>query len=81
MKRMCLACGKRPADTLAEYPALCKPCINRSGQPVKAGDRVVCEVDEGCSGTVGRIEDGLAVITTKKGEAWVPIAELIKVIG
>ena len=70
------------ARLLRDYPALCKPCMNRSGRPVKAGDRVVCEVDDGCSGTVSRIEDGLAVIATNNGrEAWVPIGEVIKVVG
>jgi hypothetical protein len=80
MPRKCLACGKRPAATTPEWPALCNSCLNRSGQGIKPGIRVVCEVDDACSGTVDRIEDGLAVVCSDAGkEAWVPIQELIPV--
>lgn len=80
MSRRCTACGRRPAATTPEWPALCQPCLDRAGEKIKPGARVICEVDDGCSGTVDRIEDGLAVVATADGkEAWVPIPELITV--
>jgi hypothetical protein len=80
MSRKCLACGRRPAATTPQWPALCASCLNRAGQRIGPGARVICEVDDGCSGIVNRIEDGLAVVTTNDGqEAWVPIQEMIRV--
>ena len=82
MKRMCLACKKRRAVTTEDYTPLCERCLDRAGLPVKKGQRVICVVTHTCSGTVHRIEDDYAVIATeKRGEAWVPIGELIKVVG
>jgi hypothetical protein len=80
MSRHCLACGHRSVATTPEWPALCAACLDRAGKRIKPGARVICEVADGCSGTVNRIEDGLAVVTTNDGqEAWVPIPELIAV--
>jgi hypothetical protein len=80
MSRKCLACGRRPAATTPEWPALCSSCLNRTGERIKPGARVICEIDDGCSGTIDRIKDGLAVVTTNDGkEAWVPIPELVRV--
>ena len=80
MSRKCLACSRCSAATTPEWPALCASCLDRAGARIKPGARVVCEVDDACSGTVNRIEDGLAVVITNDGkEAWVPIPELIAV--
>lgn len=84
MSRKCLACGRRPAATTPEWPALCSSCLNRAGERIKPGARVVCEVDDGCSGTVDRlVDDGqIVVVKTASGqEAWVPIQELVRIIG
>ncbi len=81
MPRKCLACGRRPATTLPEWLALCTSCLNRTGERIKPGARVVCEVDEIFSGTVERFADDgtLAVVRTGDGgEAWVPIQELVR---
>lgn len=82
MSRFCLACGRRPADTLPEWPALCAPCIKRTGQHIKPGVRVICESSLGCSGTVDRLVDGgvLAVVRTGNNqETCVPVIELVRV--
>jgi hypothetical protein len=82
VKRQCLACGKRPAATTPEWPALCQPCLDRAGHRVKAGDRVICEVDHGCSGQIDRLEDDghFVIVRTDDGqEAWLPIGEVIRV--
>lgn len=80
MKRVCLACRRRSADTTPDYPALCVPCLHRAGRSLKPGTRVICTIDDGCSGVVNRIEYGLAVVATNDGqEAWIPIAETVAV--
>lgn len=81
MPRQCTACSRRPAATTPEWPALCQSCLDRCGEQIEPGVRVVCEVDESCNGTVSRLEDGLAIVTTTDGgEAWLPIPELVAVI-
>lgn len=80
MSRKCIACGRRPADTLPEYPALCLTCLDRAGERIQPAARVVCHVDESCSGTVKQMDGDLAVVTTNDGEdAWLPRQELIRV--
>jgi hypothetical protein len=84
MERQCLACGKRPAATTPEWPVLCAPCLDRAGEQVEPGARVICTVDHACSGTVDRlVDDGqLVVVKTADGqEAWVPIQEMVWVAG
>jgi hypothetical protein len=84
MSRTCLACGRRPAATTEEWPALCEPCLDRSGERIEPGIDVVCTVSDGRGGTVERLEnDGfLAVVRTDDGgEAWVPVCELVRVTG
>ena len=82
MKRICLACNKRDADTLPEYPALCTSCMNRAGDDIEPGANVICEVDESCSGIVDRLADEMLVVvrTSDGGEAWVPRVELVRVL-
>jgi hypothetical protein len=51
---------------------------------IEPGTRVVCTVDNGCSGTVDRLEDdGLLVIvrTTDVQKVWVPIQDMVRVTG
>jgi len=80
MSRQCLACGQRPVATTPDWPALCASCLKRTGQFITPGARVICEIDDACSGTVHRLENDLAVVTTNDGkEAWVPIPELVAV--
>ncbi len=82
MSRPCLACGRRPAATTPEWPALCASCLDRTGERIRPGARVICTVDDGCSGTVDRlVDDGqLVVVRTEDGqEAWVPVCELVRV--
>jgi hypothetical protein len=80
MSRQCLACGQRPAATTPEWPALCDSCLDREGERVSPGDKVICSVDHGCSGTVDRLEDDdqYIVVRTNDGkEAWVPRQEIV----
>ena len=81
--RKCLACGIRPAATEEDWPALCEPCLDRAGEPVKPGARVVGVVDGACSGTVDRIEDSDLVVvrTIEGGEEWVPVADIVAVVA
>lgn len=82
MSRQCLACGKRPADTTPEWPALCLTCLDRTGERIKPRAHVICTVDSGCSGIVDwLVDDGfIAVVKTDDGpEAWVPVGELVRV--
>ncbi len=56
--------------------------FDRVGEPVQPGDRVICEVDHGCSGIVDYlVDDGqLAVVRTDDGgEAWLPIQQIVRV--
>lgn len=82
MAQNCWACGQRPADTEDGWTPLCEQCLERAGDPVQPGDRVVCRVDENASGTVVRIVDeNMAVVrTTRDPEAWLPIGDLIRVL-
>jgi len=84
MAEACLACGTNPAATTDEWPALCETCLERAGEEIEPGSRVICTVDHGCSGVVDRLEnyDQLAVVRTNDGgEAWVPIPEMVRVAG
>lgn len=74
----CKACRTRSSITIDGYAPLCGRCLDRTGDGIKAGRRVVCEVDDSCSGIVARMVDGYAVIETHDGgEAWIPTAELV----
>lgn len=74
----CKACLKNNSIIIDDSAPLCGQCLNRAGRGVNVGSRVVCEVDDSCSGSVRRIVDSLAVIDTNAGrEAWVPVAELV----
>ena len=82
MEPQCLACGRHPAATTDEWPALCESCLERTGDEIEPGARVICTVDNNCSGIVERMEnyDQLAVVRTNDGgEAWIPIQELVRV--
>jgi hypothetical protein len=77
----CLACGLYPADTIEEVPPLCALCLERAGDEIEPGARVICTVDNSCSGIIDRLEndDQLAVVRTNDGgEAWIPIQELVR---
>jgi len=79
--RPCLACGRHASATLLPEPALCERCLDRAGAPLKPGDRVVCTVDETCSGTVERIEDDTTIIvrTASGTHVHLPIEDLITI--
>jgi len=84
MSEQCLACGGQPVATTEEWPALCESCLERVGDEIEPGARVICTVDHGCSGVVDRLEndDQLVVVRTDDGgEAWVPIQETVRVAG
>jgi hypothetical protein len=73
---------RETAITTDDFPASCPSCLDRGGERVAPGDRVICSVDHGCSGTVDRLEDDdqLVVVRTTDGkEAWVPHQELVPV--
>ena len=76
----CLACGQHPRATLPRFPALCLPCLDRAGENITAGARVICTVDHGCSGTVERVDDYFGIVRTHDGHAaWVPTCVLVRV--
>lgn len=82
MTQKCVACGTRTADTENGWTPLCEQCLERAGEPVQPGDRVVCRVDENASGTVVRIVDEhMAVVrTSRDADAWLPIGDLVRVL-
>lgn len=75
----CKACRKNNSIVIDNSAPLCGKCIARVGQcDVRPGTRVVCETTDECSGVVRRIvDDSLAVIDTRSGEVWIPLAELV----
>jgi len=78
-----LACHQRPADTIAEFPALCIECLDRAGTDIEAACAVVCTVGESCGGMVDRLEDDgqYAIVRTHSGKkAWLPIQEVVRVL-
>jgi len=84
MARKCIACGKRPAATTPEWPALCAACLHRAGQSITPGERVVCTVDGACNGWVHQLADDgfLAVVRTVTGEeVTLPAGNMVRVLG
>ena len=82
-KTTCLACGTPDHDRLPEYPPLCNGCLARAGTGLKFDGRVICTIDNGCSGILDRYDrHGLygIVITDDGAEAWIPICELVAVV-
>lgn len=84
--KTCVACSQRPSESVDEpgIPQLCRSCWQRQGQRIGVGANVVCISGDSCNGTVERFEDGgtLVVVRTSDGvEAWVPVIELVRVIG
>ena len=84
--KKCVACGRHPSESVDEtgIPPLCRSCWDRAGKQIEVGANVVCTADESCSGTVERFADGgtLAIVRAADGqEAWLPVVELVRVIG
>jgi hypothetical protein len=82
MRRLCLACGRRSATTLPEYPAVCDACLDRQGrEPIRVGDRVLCHPDlnDPTIRTVERVIDGGFRVVAEDGTITLARPLLIRV--